>query len=123
MPARSILAHYVDEFTFRLNEGNVKHPHDDTTRQLHRRLADKRHIQRVDPMSEPRIPKVLDAVVDKVLAYKPKPKTKPAKKRKRRASKIARSAHSGNPESAKECSAWVSYPNVRSVRARVRCGE
>ena len=36
------------------------------------------------------VPKVLDAIVDVVLAYKPKPKTKPAKKRKRRAAKIAR---------------------------------
>lgn len=43
-------------------------------------------------MSEPRIPKALDAIVDKVLAYKPKPKTKPAKKRKRRAAKIAKNA-------------------------------
>ena len=25
MPARSILDRYVDEFSFRLNEGNVKH--------------------------------------------------------------------------------------------------
>lgn len=41
-------------------------------------------------MSEPKIPKELDAIADVVLAYKPKPKTKPAKKRKRRAAKIAR---------------------------------
>jgi hypothetical protein len=42
-------------------------------------------------MSEtPRTPKELDAIVDKVLAYKAKPKTKPAKKRKKRAVKIAR---------------------------------
>jgi hypothetical protein len=34
--------------------------------------------------------KALDAIVDKVLAYKPKPKTKPAKKRKKRAAKIAK---------------------------------
>jgi hypothetical protein len=34
-------------------------------------------------------PKVLNDVVDKVLAYKPKPKSKAAKKRKRRASKHA----------------------------------
>ncbi len=45
-------------------------------------------------MSEPRIPKALDAIVDKVLAYRPKPKTKPAKKRKRRAAKIAKAARS-----------------------------
>jgi hypothetical protein len=35
-------------------------------------------------------PKEFDAIVDMVLAYKPKPKTKPAKKRKKRAAKIAR---------------------------------
>ena len=28
-------------------------------------------------------PKALDAIVDKVLAYRPKPKTKPAKKHQR----------------------------------------
>ena len=38
--------------------------------------------------------KALDAIVDKVLAYKPKPKTKSAKKRKRRASKIAKERRS-----------------------------
>ena len=32
-------------------------------------------------------PKELDAIVDVVLAYRPKPKTKPAKRRKRRAAK------------------------------------
>jgi hypothetical protein len=44
-------------------------------------------------MTEPpsqKPPKVLDAMVDVVLAYKPKPKTKPAKKRKKRAAKIAK---------------------------------
>jgi hypothetical protein len=35
-------------------------------------------------------PKALDAIVDVVLAYKAKPKTKPAKKRKKRAAKIAK---------------------------------
>lgn len=35
------------------------------------------------------VPKVLDAIVDKVLAYRPKPKSKPARKRKRRDAKIA----------------------------------
>jgi hypothetical protein len=43
-------------------------------------------------MSEPRVPKALDAIVDKVLAYKPKPKTKSAKKRKKKAAKIAKDA-------------------------------
>lgn len=33
--------------------------------------------------------KALDAIVDKVLAYKPKPKSKPAKKRKKRAAILA----------------------------------
>jgi hypothetical protein len=36
------------------------------------------------------VPKALDAMADIVLAYRPKPKTKPAKKRKKRAAKIAR---------------------------------
>ncbi len=36
------------------------------------------------------VPKELDAIADVVLAYKPKPKTKPAKKRRKRAAKIAR---------------------------------
>lgn len=35
------------------------------------------------------VPKALDAIADVVLAYKPKPKSKPAKRRKRRAKKIA----------------------------------
>ena len=33
-------------------------------------------------------PKILDQITDVVLAYKPKPKSAPAKKRKRRAKKI-----------------------------------
>lgn len=35
-------------------------------------------------------PAVLDRVVNKVLAYRPKPKSKPAKKRARRAKKAQR---------------------------------
>lgn len=35
-------------------------------------------------------PKVLDAIVDLVLAYRPKPQSKPAKKRQRRARKVQR---------------------------------
>ena len=35
-------------------------------------------------------PPELDAIADKVLAYRPKPKSKPAKKRKRKAAKIKR---------------------------------
>ncbi|MGH6843531.1 MAG: hypothetical protein ACRECU_02165 [Methylocella sp.] len=41
------------------------------------------------PMSE-NVPKALDAIADVVLAYRPKPKTKSAKKRKRHATKIAK---------------------------------
>jgi hypothetical protein len=41
-------------------------------------------------MSEPKVPKELDAIADVVLAYKPKPKTKPAKKRKKKAAKIVK---------------------------------
>lgn len=37
-------------------------------------------------------PKALDAIVDKVLAYKPKPKSAPAKSRKRRKAKLAKKA-------------------------------
>lgn len=33
-------------------------------------------------------PKVLDAMLDKVLAYRPKPKTKPARRRKRQSAKF-----------------------------------
>jgi hypothetical protein len=33
-------------------------------------------------------PKALDAIVDKVLAYRPKPKSKPAKRRKRQRRKL-----------------------------------
>jgi hypothetical protein len=36
--------------------------------------------------------RTLDAVADKVLAHKPKPKSKPARKRARRAKKIAQAA-------------------------------
>ena len=38
-------------------------------------------------MKKPRTPKALDAMTDLVPAYRPKPKTKPAKRRKRRATK------------------------------------
>ena len=37
-------------------------------------------------------PPILDAAADKVLAHKPKPKSKPARKRARRAKKIAQAA-------------------------------
>ena len=35
-------------------------------------------------------PKALDAITDVVLAYRPKPKTKPARRRKRQAAKLAK---------------------------------
>lgn len=35
-------------------------------------------------------PKVLDAIADVVLRYRPKPKSKPAKRRVRRAKKVQR---------------------------------
>jgi hypothetical protein len=41
-------------------------------------------------MSKPQPPKELDAIADVVLAYRPKPKSKPGKKRKRRAAKLAK---------------------------------
>ena len=41
-------------------------------------------------MTKAKPPKVLDAIVDVVLAYKPKAKSKPAIHRKRRATKIAK---------------------------------
>jgi hypothetical protein len=40
-------------------------------------------------MSNSKPPKELDAIADVVLAYRPKPKSKPAKKRKRLAKKLA----------------------------------
>jgi len=39
---------------------------------------------------QPKPPAVLDAIADKVLAYRPKPKSKPAKKRARTQKKLAR---------------------------------
>lgn len=38
----------------------------------------------------PAVPPAFDLIADKVLRYKPKPKTAPAKKRARRAKKIQR---------------------------------
>jgi hypothetical protein len=40
-------------------------------------------------------PKELDAIADVILAYRPKPVSKPAKKRKRKAAKIAKETVSG----------------------------
>jgi hypothetical protein len=53
-------------------------------------------------MSDPKTPKELDAIADIVLAYKPKPKTKPGKKRKRRAAKLSKlMKSSGEPRQHK----------------------
>ena len=41
---------------------------------------------------KPHHKKALDAAADKVLAYRPKPKSKPAKARKRRAVEMRRAA-------------------------------
>ena len=41
----------------------------------------------VDPVKPPEAPKELNAIADVVLAYRPKPKSKPAKNRKRRTAK------------------------------------
>jgi len=49
-------------------------------------------------MSDSRVPKELDAIVDAVLAYKPKPKSKPAKKRKKLAKKLAKIASGWPPK-------------------------
>jgi hypothetical protein len=48
-------------------------------------------------MSAPKPPKELDAIADVVLAYRPKPKTKPAKKRRRMQKRLiaARAAGEG----------------------------
>jgi hypothetical protein len=43
-------------------------------------------------MTKPKPPKELDAIAAVVLAYRPKPKSKPAKKRKRLAKKLSRIA-------------------------------
>jgi hypothetical protein len=40
-------------------------------------------------MTKPKPPKELDAIADVVLAYRPKPKTKPAKKRRKMRKLIA----------------------------------
>jgi hypothetical protein len=41
---------------------------------------------------KPKPPVILDKVVDTVLAYHPKPKTRPAKKRKSRAAKMRKAS-------------------------------
>jgi hypothetical protein len=51
-------------------------------------------------MSNQKIPKELDAIADVVLAYRPKPKSKPGKKRKRLAAKLAKMSESFEHRSA-----------------------
>mgnify|MGYP001590960206 CR=1 FL=1 len=41
-------------------------------------------------MKAPRTPKILDAIADVVLTYRPKAKSKAARRRKRRATKLAK---------------------------------
>jgi len=41
-------------------------------------------------MKQPKPPKALDAIVDVVLAYRPKARSKPARRRKRRAGQLRR---------------------------------
>jgi hypothetical protein len=43
-------------------------------------------------MNTTKPPKELDAIADMVLAYRPKPKSKPGKKRKRQAAKLSKLA-------------------------------
>jgi hypothetical protein len=84
MLAKSTFGRYVNEFTFRLNEGNVKNH---TLTRLESLVGAGRRqapdIRRTDRMKKPKPPKALDAMVAVVLAYRPKPKTKPARKRQR----------------------------------------
>lgn len=42
------------------------------------------------PKEQPQPPATLDVIADRVLAYRPKPKSAPAKKRVRKAKKIQR---------------------------------
>jgi hypothetical protein len=41
-------------------------------------------------MTKQKVLKALDAIADTVLAYRPKPKSKPGRRRKRRAAKLAK---------------------------------
>lgn len=43
-------------------------------------------------MTKPKALKALDAIVDIVLAFRPKARSKPARRRKRRAAKLAKAA-------------------------------
>jgi hypothetical protein len=52
-------------------------------------------------MSAPKPPKELDAIADVVLAYRPKPKTKPARKRRRMQKRIIAAAQTSGEASDK----------------------
>ena len=65
----------------------------DAGNQVYNSLRERRgwqaaDLQGADPMTAPKVPKALNAIADVVLAYRPKPKSKPAKSRKRRARKM-----------------------------------
>jgi hypothetical protein len=78
--------------------------------------------------------KILDAMVAVVLAYRPKPKSKPAKKRKKRAAKIAKERQSATYLNTSYVNidspfidrpSWVSFGFVTSARvqtASLQCG-
>ena len=53
-------------------------------------------------MSDQKTPKELDAIADVVLAYRPKPKTRPGKKRKRLAAKLSKAAKLSSGESRQQ---------------------
>ena len=58
-------------------------------RSLYRPQTDLQGADRMTTKEQPKPPAVLDAIADKVLAYRPKPKSKPAKKRARTQKKLA----------------------------------
>jgi hypothetical protein len=68
-------------------DGSVWTQHGKLKRWRRRQASD---LCGVDRMPKLKQLKALDAVADIVLAYRPKPKTKPARRRKRRAAKIAK---------------------------------
>ena len=78
---------YVNEFAFRLNDGNVRRH---TTQRVNA-LVDgvrNRRLTLQKAGGEMKLPWHVEKVVDKVLAYHPKPKSKAAKKRVRKAKKL-----------------------------------
>jgi hypothetical protein len=52
-------------------------------------------------MSDTKPPKELDAIADVVLAYKPKPKSKPAKNRKKMQKRLVAAARDGKNSARK----------------------